>query len=164
MSSIQLARDLLAIAGGTLPPSLYSGLYEYANSTNPFAVEPALAPAPAPAPAPARAASPIVGKANAITQAYLANIPDGTSMLATHSKHKHYASLKIKTEVVKVFRDGIHCIRHNGTDYASPTALFKALIINRNDSTKHIWFCHNGVYKTMWDAFGVQPTQVAPTA
>ena len=84
-------------------------------------------------------------------------------MLATHSKHKHYASLTNTTEVVKIFRDGIHCIRHNGTDYASPTALFKALIINRNDSTKHIWFCHNGVYKTMWDAFGVQPTQVAPT-
>ena len=160
MSSIQRARDLLANAGGTLPPSLYSGLYEYVNSTNPFAVEPALAPAPEPA----RAASPIVGKSNAITQAYLANIPDGTSMLATHSKHKHYASLTNKTEVVKIFRDGIHCIRHNGTDYASPTALFKALIINRNDSTKHIWFCHNGVYKTMWDAFGVQPTQVAPTA
>ena len=85
-------------------------------------------------------------------------------MYATPSTYEHYTRLRNKTEVVKIFRDGIHYIRHNGTDYASPTALFKALIIKRNDATKHIWFSHNGVFKTMWDAFGVQPTQVAPTA
>jgi len=169
MLSSQDARDILANNRGTLSPSLYDKLYNLGNDepASPApAPEPAPVPAPepAPVPAPARAASPIVGKPNAITQAYLANIPNGTSMLATQSKNKHYASLTNKTEVVKVFRDGIHCIRHNGTDYASPTGLFKALIMNRNDSTKHIWFCHNGVYKTMWDAFGVQPTQVAPTA
>jgi hypothetical protein len=123
------------------------------------------APAPAPAPAPARDAHIIVGKTNALAAARLAIIADGTPIFATQSSHKHFENLPNKIEAVKSSRNGVHYLRHNGQDYASPTALIKALNIKRTDAAKHIWFSHNGVYKTMWDACGGGfPTQVAPTA
>ena len=168
MSSIQRARDLLANAGGTLPPPLYAELFIYANSTNPFADDepapPAPAPAPAPAPVPARDDIPIVGKTNATTQAYFAIIADGTPVFATQSGNEHFDHLKNKIEGTKTSRNGVHYLRYNGTDYGNPTALFEGLNIKTKNATMHIWFCHNGVYKKLRDASHVQPTQVSPTA
>lgn len=181
MSSIQGARDFLTKYAGTLPPYVYVPLYTHANSTNPFddepvhpvpapvpvpvlAPAPALAPVPVPVPAPARDDFPIVGKTNATTQAHLAMIADGTPIFATRSANQHFDQLKNKIEGIKISRNGVHYLRYNGTDYGNPTALFKGLNIKTKNGTDHIWFNHNGTYKTVWDAFGVKPTQVAPTA
>ena len=159
MSSIQGARDFLTKYAGTLPPYVYVPLYTHANSTNPFDDEPVH-----PVPAPARDDFPIVGKTNATTQAHLAMIADGTPIFATRSANQHFDQLKNKIEGIKISRNGVHYLRYNGTDYGNPTALFKGLNIKTKNGTDHIWFNHNGTYKTVWDAFGVKPTQVAPTA
>jgi len=175
MSSIQLVRDLLAKAGGTLPPSLYAELYTYANSTNPFADdEPASqspAPAPVPTPTPLLVPTPVgntrifKGNANPKSQKYLANIADGTLLFATAHLYKNYVGLPNKTEVVKTTSpEGVHCLKHNGVEHRNPNSLFKDLKIGKTDCGKYIWFCHNGTYNSLFNAFGVQPTQVAPTA
>ena len=181
MLSVQDARDILANARGTLPPSIYAKLYEHANSTNPFADDepafPAPSPAPVPAPAPTSTPTPLLvptpventrifkGNANPKSQKYLANIADGTLLFATSHLYNNYDGLPNKTEVVKTTSpEGVHCLKHNGVEHRNPNSLFKDLRIGKSDCGKYIWFCHNGTYKSLFNAFGVQPTQVAPTA